>query len=88
MMEWIAQEHEPEMWARRGRKHGEPAANGEAYPGLGAPAGSGSGPAAGDQTGDDAPRAREEYEYLFGDDSEEDDRQSHPVFSEDERMEP
>ena len=76
------------MWARHVRKHGEQAADGEADPGLGAPAGSGSGLAAGDQTGDVAPRAREEGEVLFGDDSDEDDRQSHPAFSEDERMDP
>ena len=57
-MEGIVQEQDPEMWARHVRKLGEQEADGEADPGLGAPAGSGSGPAAGDQTGDVSPRAR------------------------------
>ena len=85
-LEGIVQKQEPERWARHVRKHREQAADGEADLGLGAQAGSGSGPAAGDQTGDVPPRAREEDEVLFGDDSDEDDRQSHPAFSEDERI--
>ena len=87
-MEGIVQEREPEIWARHVTKHGEQAENAEVEAGPEAPPGSGSGPAAGDQEGDVAPRAREDEEALFGDDSDEDDRQSHPAFSEDEIMDP
>ena len=70
------------------RRNGEQATDGEANPSLGAPAGSGIGPAQEDQTGDVPPRVRGEDEQLFGEDSDEEDRQSHPAFSEDERMDP
>ena len=69
------------MWARHVRRHGEPAVNIEAYPG------SGVGHQE-DQSIDDKLRVKEDEEYLFGDDSDEDDRQSHPAFSEDERIDP
>ena len=62
------------MWSRHARGNGEQATDGEADPSLGAPAGSGCGP---DREG----------EHLFGEDSDEDDRRSHPAFSEDERIE-
>ena len=70
------------------RRNGEQATDGEANHSLGAPAGSGIGPAQEDQTGDVPPRVRGEYEQLFGEDSDEEGRQSHPAFSEDERMDP
>ena len=82
----IVQEQKPEIWARHVRRNGEPTVHEEAETVLNAPLGSGSGPAARDQEGDAVPPARDEEQYLFGYDSDEDDRPSHPAFSEDEGM--